>query len=193
MFYGSEPATQLQRTLDKFRLPPGRALDVGCGDGRNALFLAQRGYEVTAIDTSPAAISKLDQISETNRLAIVARCEDIRSVRYPVEHYDLVVAHTVIDHLSEEEGNALVVRLKHSLRKGGAFYAAVFTTEDPACADGTSGSDTMHLVQRFFAPHELPSLFSDMNILDYNEERFLSRSHGEPHYHAVAVILASKA
>ena len=45
-------------------LPPGRALDLACGEGRNARWLAQRGWQVTAVDFSPVAIDKGRRLAE---------------------------------------------------------------------------------------------------------------------------------
>ena len=45
-------------------LPPGRALDLACGEGRNARWLAERGWQVTAMDFSPVAIEKGRRLAE---------------------------------------------------------------------------------------------------------------------------------
>ncbi len=49
---------ELARVLDEGRIAVGRALELGCGTGTNAVFLAQRGFEVTAIDLSPLALAQ---------------------------------------------------------------------------------------------------------------------------------------
>lgn len=52
------PSRELDRVLDEGRIPVGRALELGCGAGTNAVFLAQRGFNVTAIDLSPLALEQ---------------------------------------------------------------------------------------------------------------------------------------
>jgi SAM-dependent methyltransferase len=52
------PSRELQRVLAERRIVPGRALELGCGTGTNAVFLAQQGFEVTAVDCAPLALAK---------------------------------------------------------------------------------------------------------------------------------------
>ena len=49
---------ELVELVESGRLRPGRAIDLGCGEGDNAIFLAQHGFEVTALDYAPSAIAK---------------------------------------------------------------------------------------------------------------------------------------
>ncbi len=50
------PSSELVRVLEECRIGPCRALDVGCGTGTNAVYLASRGFDVTAVDLAPLAI-----------------------------------------------------------------------------------------------------------------------------------------
>ncbi|HEV3142902.1 MAG TPA: class I SAM-dependent methyltransferase [Gemmataceae bacterium] len=52
------PSAELQRQLAKRKLKPSRAVELGCGTGTNAIWLAQQGFDVTAIDLSPTAIER---------------------------------------------------------------------------------------------------------------------------------------
>lgn len=52
------PCAELQRVIQEFPIAPGRALEVGCGNGRNAVMLAERGFEVTATDISGEALQQ---------------------------------------------------------------------------------------------------------------------------------------
>lgn len=56
-FFANKPDENLVSYLDRGLITPGRALDLGCGPGRNALYLASLGFQVDAVDLSPAAIS----------------------------------------------------------------------------------------------------------------------------------------
>src|SRR5512142_1709655 len=50
------PREELVTLVETGRIPPGRAIDLGCGAGANAIFLAQHGFDVTGIDFAPAAL-----------------------------------------------------------------------------------------------------------------------------------------
>ncbi len=71
----------------------GRALDVACGDGRNALYLAQLGYMVDAIDVSDVAIDALRATTEARGLTmtIVPRVVDLEREPLPAGPYDVIV------------------------------------------------------------------------------------------------------
>lgn len=56
-FFAAKPDENLAAYLDQGLVAPGRALDLGCGAGRNALFLASRGFEVDAVGLSPLAVA----------------------------------------------------------------------------------------------------------------------------------------
>ncbi|MCH8849176.1 MAG: class I SAM-dependent methyltransferase, partial [Chloroflexi bacterium] len=62
------PFSLLEEWID--RLPRGRALDVACGGGRNALFLAAHGYEVDAVDGSPEALRLAEEQASTHELSV---------------------------------------------------------------------------------------------------------------------------
>jgi tellurite methyltransferase len=64
----TEPSALLAQWID--RIPPGRALDVACGAGRNALFLAARGFEVDAVDISAVALDRARALAQAAGLQV---------------------------------------------------------------------------------------------------------------------------
>jgi len=56
-----QPSSELQRVVAEVPIPPGRALELGCGTGTNAIWLAQQGFDVTALDLSALAVEKARQ------------------------------------------------------------------------------------------------------------------------------------
>lgn len=71
-------------------LPPGRALDLACGEGRNALWLAEQGWQVTGTDFSPVAIDKARQRAEQEGLGAAFHVADATDTA-PEGPYDLVI------------------------------------------------------------------------------------------------------
>lgn len=71
-------------------LRPGRALDVAAGEGRNAIWLAQQGWSVTAVDFSPVGIDKGRRIAEHHGVDVEWVVADVVDYR-PPERYDLVL------------------------------------------------------------------------------------------------------
>lgn len=84
------PAPVVIRAVE--HLAPGRALDLACGTGRHALFLAERGWHVTAVDASSAAIEKLLEKSRERRLEMDARVANLETREFEIEPagFDLI-------------------------------------------------------------------------------------------------------
>jgi len=149
------------------KLTPGRALDVACGAGRNAIHLAQQGWQVRAVDGSAAAIETLR--SRAVVLPIQTEVVDLQREKLAIETgaYDLIVDSYYLQ-------RDLFPALKRGLCKGGVLIAIVHTGE-PA-------------TPRRAAAGELRSWFEGWEILHYYE--------GEPseacHKHPVAEIAARK-
>src|SRR3954466_2691242 len=68
-------------------LPPGRALDLACGEGRNAIWLAERGWTVTAVDFSDVAVEK----GRSRNADIDFRVADVLELEPDEQTYDLVI------------------------------------------------------------------------------------------------------
>ena len=73
------------------RLQAGRALDLACGEGRNAVWLAERGWRVTGIDFSAVAIGKAERLAASRGVEVDWVCADLRAYGPAAGAYDLVV------------------------------------------------------------------------------------------------------
>lgn len=98
----------------------GRALDIACGGGRNAVYLTELGYEVDAVDVSDVAIEALAATARERGLGLDARQMDLEREPLPAERYDLVVQ---IDYLQRD----LFRSLARALVPGGALLLETFT------------------------------------------------------------------
>jgi SAM-dependent methyltransferase len=104
------------------RLAPGKALDLACGTGRHALWLAQHGWEVTAVDSSPVAIGLLRQ--EARGLPVRAVLADLEKGEFPLTPaaWDLIV---VTYYLQRD----LLAQLGPALTPGGLVIAVTLMGE----------------------------------------------------------------
>lgn len=193
MLFGSEPSIYLELLLRSEQIPPGPALDIGCGDGRNSLFLARCGFEVMGIDLSEVAIARLREEARRQGLKLIALVADVRTYEYPPDQYRLVVANTILDHLEKQEGHQLIESIQQTVMPGGYLFVTGFTTDDPGYQNFSyPKSSTAQYVKRYFRPGELQALFFSMTVLRYHEELCLDTKHGSPHYHSVARLMARK-
>ncbi len=191
--YYSRPTQMLVDYITATGLRAGNALDVGCGDGRNALWLAKRGFNVTAIDNSKEAILKLTRITQTeglrNRLDV--RQESVTHISGLKNKFDLIVASTILCHLDRPIADRLVIDLKQRLATPGHLYLSAFTQEDPSFRDATaSASETAPAVINHYPPNGLLVYVADLRLVRYYEGTELDRSHGSPHDHGIARAIA---
>jgi SAM-dependent methyltransferase len=84
------PSAELVAVLDSGVIQPCRALELGCGTGTNAVYLAQRGFSVTAIDLSAAAIARAQRRARDERIIVDFLVDDVCNLHAPLETFDFV-------------------------------------------------------------------------------------------------------
>jgi tellurite methyltransferase len=196
-YYGLKPSRELEIFLNKTHPSTGEALDLGCGEGRNSLLLARYGYHVHAIDASSQGIEKLEKYAHSQGLDnIDGEVADVRSVQLKPNHYDAIVAVTILDHITEEEGKKVAESIIDTLKPGGFVFIEAFTLHDPAASaarkENETISETASFVQHYFDDGELATWFSKLETLLYEEIMKYDDSHGEPHYHGLARLIGRK-
>lgn len=100
---------------------PGAALDVGCGEGADAIWLAQRGWTVTAIDVSGVAICRAREASVQASASVEWICGDVLQTPFPAGSFELVSMQYPA--LPKAAGEATVRRLLDTVRRGGLLLA----------------------------------------------------------------------
>jgi SAM-dependent methyltransferase len=134
----------------------GIALDIACGLGADALFLAQRGFNVSAWDNSQVAIRKLQQFAAQRNLIINAQCRDV-SIAPPLPaSFDIIH----VSHFLERE---LCPAITAALKPGGLLFYQTFCAEKLDTGHGPSNPD--FLLQK----NELLRLFASLHIVVYHE------------------------
>ena len=109
-------------------LTPGRAFDVGCGEGADAIWLAQRGWTVSAIDVSEVAICRAREASHPAGASIEWICGDALQTPLPTRSFDLVSMQYPA--LPKAAGEAAVRRLLDTVRPGGLLLAVYHDLDD---------------------------------------------------------------
>ena len=137
----------------------GSVLDVGTGTGRNALFLAKKGFGVTALDSVKSKLVELKKIAKSQRVPL--KFIHINITRYrPSKKYDVVLALVSLHFLKAKQVPKIIKRMKEYTKDGGLNVVSVHTTKNT-----NKSSYRPHLFKR----NELKKYYSDWQILEYNE------------------------
>lgn len=173
----SQPSDLLVRVVKN--LKPGRALDIACGAGRHAVYLAQHGWQVTAVDASRIGIKILKERAREHGLTVDSRVADLERGEFQIEReaYDLVC---VFYYLQRE----LFAEVRSGLRPGGTFVAAIHMVDE---SPGIKPMNPDYLLQQ----GELQKYFRDWEIEHYYETAVHERGAGE-HTRRTAEIIARK-
>jgi tellurite methyltransferase len=125
-FWGTRPGSLIAEHLKSHPRRPGAlALDLGCGEGKNAAALTRAGYLVDAVECSRAAINNGRHLFSD--LDINWLEADVREVQFPQKHYDIVVAYGLYHCLrGSDEISLLIDRTKDATRPGGHHLICVF-------------------------------------------------------------------
>lgn len=100
-------------------LPPGRALDLACGEGRNAIWLAERGWQVTGVDFSEVALEKARRLAGSRDVEGEWIAADLVSYRPEPEAFDLVICFYL--QVPEPDRRAVVRAAAGGVAPGGTF------------------------------------------------------------------------
>jgi tellurite methyltransferase len=171
---GKEPNPFLKKHIRL--LSKGRALDIASGEGRNAVFLAQNGFEVDAVDISEKGVRKAKKLAREKGVKMNTFLVDLDQYPIEKERYDLIANFYFLR-------RRLIPRIKKGLKKGGRVVFETYLLEHR-----TLGKGGPKQAKYFLKPNELLRLFEDFRILFYREGIF--REGGKRK--AVASLIAEK-
>jgi tellurite methyltransferase len=158
----------------------GRILDLGCGEGRDSVYFAERGFTVTGVDTSPAGLEKADRLAAERGVRVEWLCRSMLDL--PVMgRFDLVYSCGSIHHVPQEGRSRLFRRLKKLTRPAGVHAHIVFT-------DVVMYEEKGEEID-YFAPGELGAIYSDWFVLEHDESAIPCAQDGIDHCHSVERIV----
>jgi ubiquinone/menaquinone biosynthesis C-methylase UbiE len=127
------PQPAFQALIKSGEIKPGRALDIGCGRGENAIMLAMSGFEVTGIDLIEEAISdaKAKAIERHVKVSFVAG-DVLQMDRLFMEgEFDIVIDSGLFHVMTDEERPIFVRQVHRVLKAGGKYFMLCFSDKEP--------------------------------------------------------------
>lgn len=184
-------------------IPKGHVLDIGIGEGRNALFFAQKGFTVEGVDISKKAVEKCRAWARKTHLHIKVTVGDLRKIKITPNKYSLIIAAWVLNFFKQKEIETTIIKIKQGLHIDGFVYCIAFSPRDPSYK---RNKQTLKIIEKntfysrkrrsfmhYFTRSEILSLFSDFKVISCMEGIVLDTSHGDkPHYHGIVDYLGKK-
>lgn len=174
---------------------PGPALNLGSFDLGDALFLAERGYEVVSLDESQENIEKALRQTEQFKLSIDFRTVDLIEFKFHKNRYSLIVANHKFQHLKKTVIAKLAAGMIYGLKKGGMIIGSALTVNDPACKKMRQNNVSMieencfelpnGWVYSYFEPREILELFPGLQIIHYAETDYYDSKQGQAQWHGL--------
>jgi tellurite methyltransferase len=156
--FGKSPALFL---AENYQFIPfeGTVLDMGMGEGRNAVFLAQKGYKVTGIDISSVAVKKSYLLAQEFGVKIKGVVASLRDYKIPPQSFDAIICFYYVD-------RSLTEKIKTWLKPGGILIYEGFTIREKIVKKKKEDplGDEIYLKEQ-----ELLRLFPGMRVLKYEE------------------------
>ena len=143
-------------------VPPGKTLDLGCGNGRNSLFLAANGYSVTAWDKNPMSIANIERIKAAEGLDnLEIATVDLNALSFEGE-YDFILSTVVMMFLEPQTIPGLIANMQRTTVPGGYnLIVAAMDTDDFPCTVGFPFA---------FKTGELAEYYTGWEVVKYNED-----------------------
>ena len=164
-----EPAEFLKKNLSL--LPKGVALDIAAGEGRNAVFLAESGFTVDAVDISPVGLAKAESLAAARGVTVHTIVANLEEFDFGKSHYDVIVNFSYLD-------RQLAPKIERALRPGGVLIFETFTVDQMDLPGGPKNPDYL------IGHEELRQLFRGLDVLHDSKTRTDTR--------AVASLIARK-
>ncbi len=141
-FFVNAPDESLAHWVEEGLIRPGNAIDLGCGGGRNAIFLARRGFAAEGVDYSRKAIAWAEERVKDAGVDVQLRCQSVFALDCAPGSFDLVYDSGCFHHLPPHRRRSYVELVTKALKPGGWFGLTCFRPE------GGSGFDDLEVYER---------------------------------------------
>lgn len=188
-YWGREPSRLAEQTIEYLPDDPAglSLIDVGAGEGRDAVFFAERGLAVTAVDISPAGLEKARRLADERGVAVTTLQADANEFELP-HPVDVVFSSGTVQFIRPDRRPHQFERFQRRTNAGGihAVFAFVDHPDIPPAPDTT---DDQYLFDR----DELQGYYANWDTLHSEEVVFEDDSGGIPHRHAARIHIARNA
>lgn len=186
-YWGTAPNSLALEVL-KLKYPdrPMKLLEIGCGEGRDAVFFARSGFQVTAFDIAESGLAKASALAEAAGVRVRFFQADLRRFRAE-EDYDVIYSSGVLHHVLPKARKEIFGSYMEHTVSGGINAFNVFAAKPYIPVPPDSDGDDCT-----WRSGELLQLYADWRIPVFREQEFDCFSGGTPHRHCMNTLIAEK-
>lgn len=186
-YWGLEPADLCYEIMRL--LPPSKdikVLDIGCGEGKDAVFLAKQGYDVYAFDITESGIRKTKELAEKEGVTIHAWVDDVNTFTTD-EKFDVIYSTGTIQYLADDKKDEFFAKVKEMTNENGLNWFNVFVDKPflPLPPD-------WDVFEKMWKTAELFAYYPEWLFERIDETVFECHSGGTPHLHCMDTVVARK-
>lgn len=159
-------------------------LDIGCGEGKDAVFFAKNGYRVSAFDVAPAGLGKAQTLAHAQQVQINFFQANLFDFRLDTE-FDIIFSSGVLHYLGPGSRKEIIQNYKQHTAPRGIHACNVFVQKPfiPPAPDEESPSTLWH-------SGEIATYYHDWYFHTYQETIFTCHSSNIPHQHCMDILIA---
>lgn len=176
--YGKEPNDFLVQAVNT--IPTGKVLCIAEGEGRNAVYLATLGFDVTAWDYAQAGLDKTNRLAQEKSVSVETQLHDLSDVQWEEEQWDAIVH--IFGHLPKEVLDRTLTGIKRALKPGGAYISELYTKEQLRYGTGGPREESM-----LIEPNELLAQFDGYFVKHFHIGE-VNREEGQLHTGTAHVV-----
>lgn len=139
-------------------------LDLGCGNGRDAVYFHEKGLTVTAIDISESGIAKL----RVREPGITTIKQSIEHIEFPKNAFDVIYAHLSLQYFDDKTTTAIFQKLYRLLKNGGLLFVTCKSIDDPLYGKGRKIGENMFFfkhVRHFFSKEYMAEQLKEFKVI----------------------------
>lgn len=157
--YGTEPNVFLKEIQKKLQLK-GEGLAIAEGEGRNAVFLAEQGMNVTTWDYAESGLDKTKKLAKAKGVTVNTELVDLNNAKWEKDAWDQIVC--IFGHLPTELRKKTLLGVKEAVKPGGYFVTEVYSVHQiPYQSGGPKDIDFL------YKPEEFLETFSNWKIIHF--------------------------
>ena len=178
--FGAEPAQALVK-LEHYLIPQGDTLVIADGEGRNSVYLASKGFKVTASDASTVANIKAKALAASQNVEVNYQVEDFFDIDWSAKQYDNIVG-IFFQFIPPDKIKQVLMALRTAIKKGGTLLIHGYTPQQIELATGGPKDVSLMYNKELFE-----DVFESVEIL-VNKEYQIKLSEGSGHKGQSALI-----